>query len=53
LPKAELEFQRELKSNPEITTSMYKLAVVSLERSNPQTAEELLSQSGPGGCAEP
>ncbi len=38
LSQAETEFQNELKVDPESVTAMYKLAVVSLERSKPEVA---------------
>jgi tetratricopeptide (TPR) repeat protein len=44
LVKAESEFQNELKTDPESLTSMYKLAVVSIERSKPEVSVELLSE---------
>jgi len=44
LAKAETEFQSELKSDPESTESLYKLAVISLERSKTDVAAELLAQ---------
>jgi len=44
LPKAEEAFEEELKINPENSSSMYKLAVVSIERSKPQVAAELLTE---------
>jgi tetratricopeptide (TPR) repeat protein len=44
LPKAETEFQSELKADPESTESLYKLAVISLERSKTDVAAELLAQ---------
>jgi tetratricopeptide (TPR) repeat protein len=44
LPKAETEFQSELKADPESTESLYKLAVISLERSKTDVAAELLVQ---------
>jgi tetratricopeptide (TPR) repeat protein len=44
LVKAESEFQNELKTDPESLSSMYKLAVVSIERSKPEVSVELLSQ---------
>ena len=44
LAKAETEFQNELKSDPESTESLYKLAVISLERSKTDVAAELLAQ---------
>jgi tetratricopeptide (TPR) repeat protein len=44
LVKAESEFQNELKTDPESLSSMYKLAVVSIERSKPEVSVQLLSQ---------
>jgi tetratricopeptide (TPR) repeat protein len=44
LEKAEAAFQEELKVDPESVSSMYKLAVVSLERSKPEVTVSLLSQ---------
>jgi tetratricopeptide (TPR) repeat protein len=44
LVKAESEFQNELKVDPESLTSMYKLAVVSIERSKPEVSVKLLSE---------
>jgi tetratricopeptide (TPR) repeat protein len=44
LDKAEAAFQEELKVDPESISSMYKLAVVSLERSKPEETLSLLSQ---------
>jgi tetratricopeptide (TPR) repeat protein len=44
LPQAEEEFQAEIKGDPEDTTAMYKLAVVSIERSKPEVAVQLLAQ---------
>ena len=44
LDKAEEAFQEELKLDPESISSMYKLAVVSLERSKPEVTVSLLSQ---------
>jgi len=44
LVKAESEFQSELKTDPESLSSMYKLAVVSIERSKPEVSVELLSE---------
>jgi tetratricopeptide (TPR) repeat protein len=44
LEKAEAAFQEELKVDPESVSSMYKLAVVSLERSKPEVTVTLLSQ---------
>jgi tetratricopeptide (TPR) repeat protein len=44
LEKAEAAFQDELKIDPESISSMYKLAVVSLERSKPEVTVSLLSQ---------
>jgi tetratricopeptide (TPR) repeat protein len=51
LEKAEAAFQEELKVDPESVSSMYKLAVVSLERSKPEVTVVLLSrvlQQSPG-----
>jgi len=44
LEKAEAAFQEELKIDPESISSMYKLAIVSLERSKPDVTISLLSQ---------
>lgn len=44
LDKAESAFQDELKVDPESISSMYKLAVVSLERSKPDVTVSLLTQ---------
>lgn len=44
LPKAESEFQDELQIDPESFSSMYKLAVVSIERSKPDVAAKLLTE---------
>jgi tetratricopeptide (TPR) repeat protein len=44
LAKAEAAFQDELKIDPESISSLYKLAVVSLERSKPEATVSLLSQ---------
>jgi tetratricopeptide (TPR) repeat protein len=44
LSQAEAEFQNELKVDPESVTAMYKLAVVSLERSKPEVAAGLLGE---------
>ena len=44
LDKAEEAFQQELKLDPESISSMYKLAVVSLERSKPEVTVSLLMQ---------
>ncbi|MGO9086107.1 MAG: tetratricopeptide repeat protein [Candidatus Sulfotelmatobacter sp.] len=44
LEKAEAAFQEELKVDPESVSSMYKLAVVSLERSKPEVTVSLLTQ---------
>lgn len=44
LEKAEAAFQEELKVDPESISSMYKLAVVSLERSKPDMTVSLLTQ---------
>jgi len=43
LEKAESAFQEELQIDPESLTSIYKLAVVSLERSKPQVTVSLLT----------
>lgn len=43
LEKAETEFQNELKNDPESVSAMYKLAVVSIERSKAVTATRLLA----------
>jgi tetratricopeptide (TPR) repeat protein len=43
LDKAESAFQEELKIDPESLSSMYKLAVVSLERSKPEATVSLLT----------
>jgi tetratricopeptide (TPR) repeat protein len=43
LEKAEASFQDELKIDPESISSMYKLAIVSLERSKPEMAVSLLT----------
>lgn len=43
LEKAESAFQEELKVDPESLSSMYKLAVVSLERSKPEVTVSLLA----------
>src|ERR1019366_95507 len=44
LASAETEFENELKIDPESLSSMYKLGVVSLERSKPEAAARLLSE---------
>jgi tetratricopeptide (TPR) repeat protein len=44
LEKAETAFQAELKIDPESVSSMYKLGVVSLERSKPDVSIPLLTQ---------
>jgi tetratricopeptide (TPR) repeat protein len=44
LEKAEAAFEDELKIDPESISSLYKLAVVSLERSKPEATVSLLSQ---------
>lgn len=44
LDNAEAAFQEELKLDPESISSMYKLAVVSLERSKPDVTVSLLTQ---------
>jgi len=44
LAKAESEFQNQLKTDPESTETMYKLAVVSIERSKTDIASELLAE---------
>jgi tetratricopeptide (TPR) repeat protein len=44
LDKAAAQFESELQSNPQNLTAMYKLAVVSIERSKPQAAAELLAE---------
>ena len=44
LDKAEVAFQEELKVDPDSISSMYKLAVVSLERSKPEVTVTLLTQ---------
>jgi tetratricopeptide (TPR) repeat protein len=44
LDSAEAAFQEELKLDPESISSMYKLAVVSLERSKPEVTVSLLTQ---------
>jgi tetratricopeptide (TPR) repeat protein len=44
LPKAEAEFQNELQVDNESLSSMYKLGVVSIERSKPEVAEKLLTE---------
>jgi tetratricopeptide (TPR) repeat protein len=44
LAKAETEFQSELRADPESTESLYKLAVISLERSKTDVAAQLLAE---------
>ena len=44
LPKAETAFQAELQIDPESLSSMYKLGVVSIERSKPDVAAKLLTE---------
>ena len=44
LPKAEDAFREELKIDPDGGSSMYKLAVVSLEHSEPEVSKQLLTQ---------
>ena len=44
LAEAETEFHSELETDPESTDSMYKLAVISIERSNPEIAAKLLHE---------
>jgi tetratricopeptide (TPR) repeat protein len=44
LPKAETEFQNELQIDSESVSSMYKLGVVSIERSKPEIAVKLLTE---------
>jgi tetratricopeptide (TPR) repeat protein len=44
LSEAESEFQAELKIDSESVSSMYKLAAVSIERSKPQIAGDLLNE---------
>jgi tetratricopeptide (TPR) repeat protein len=44
LPKAEDAFRAELKLDPEDRSAMYKLAVVSLEHSEPEVSRQLLTQ---------
>jgi tetratricopeptide (TPR) repeat protein len=44
LAQAETEFQTELGIDPESVSSMYKLAVVSIERSKPEVAAEKLAE---------
>lgn len=44
LEKAETAFQEELKIDPESVSSMYKLAIVSLERSKPDITVSLLTE---------
>lgn len=44
LEKAETSFHEELKIDPNSVSSLYKLAVVSLERSKPDVTVDLLSQ---------
>jgi tetratricopeptide (TPR) repeat protein len=42
LEQAEAEFQNELKLQPQDFSTIYKLATISIERSKPQVAQELL-----------
>ena len=44
LEKAEAEFQNELQRDPDNSTALFKLASVSLERSKPEVAAELLGK---------
>ena len=44
LAKAETEFQNELTTDPESTETIYKLAVISIERSKTDVASELLTE---------
>ncbi len=44
LPKAEAEFQNELQIDSQSVSSMYKLGVVSIERSKPEIAAQLLTE---------
>lgn len=44
LPNAESEFENELQVDPESLSSMYKLGVVSIERSKPEVAAKLLDE---------
>jgi tetratricopeptide (TPR) repeat protein len=44
LPKAEDAFREELKIDPDDRSTMYKLAVVSLEHSEPEVSKQLLTQ---------
>jgi tetratricopeptide (TPR) repeat protein len=44
LPKAEDAFREELKLDPENSSAMYKLSVVSLEHSEPEVSKKLLTQ---------
>ena len=44
LANAETEFENELKTDPESITSKYKLAAVSIERSKPEVAANLLQE---------
>jgi len=44
LPKAEDAFREELKLDPEDSSAMFKLAVVSLEHSEPEVSKKLLTQ---------
>ena len=44
LEKAEAAFREELKLDPESISSMYKLAIVSLERSKPEATVSLLTE---------
>lgn len=44
LAQAEIEYQKELEMNPRSLATIYGLAVVSIDRSKPEVAAELLSQ---------
>jgi tetratricopeptide (TPR) repeat protein len=44
LPKAEDAFREEIKLDPENSSVLYKLAVVSLEHSEPEVAKQLLTE---------
>lgn len=44
LPEAESAFREELKLDPDNSSAMYKLAVVSLEHSEPEVSKKLLTQ---------
>src|SRR5665811_661762 len=44
LAQAEAEYQNELKVNPRSLATMYGLAAVSIDRSKPEVAADLLSQ---------